>query len=92
MTRESWQRTKRALVVAALSSLAAFWLLEFWLFRTSPKLKNQALGAINPINWHGTIVYVTAAQQFETDALFWGGVTLLMAAVTIDLWVRPFRK
>ena len=79
-------------MVAALSSLAAFWFLEYLFFKTSPKLKNQALGAINPINWHGIIVYVTAAQQFETDALFWGGVTLLMATVAIDLWVRAFRK
>jgi hypothetical protein len=81
MTRESWRWTERALVAAALLSLLAFWLLELWFLKTAPQSSNPDLGAIYPVVWRGTTVYVTAVQQLETDALFWGGPPLLIVAL-----------
>jgi hypothetical protein len=50
------------------------------------------LGAIHPVNWHGTTVYITAIQQLETDVLFWGSAVLFAVASVVDLWVKPFRN
>ena len=87
-----WRSIELALVVAAICSLIAFWLAEIWLLKTSPKSSNEALGAIYPANWHGTTVYVTAVQQFETDALFWGGPLLLIAALLVSLGRNVFSE
>ena len=92
MTRENWQWIERALGGAALFSLLAFWLLEFWFFKTLPKSSDPALGAIHPVNWHGTTVYITTIQQLETDVLFWGSAVLFAVALVVDLWVKPFRN
>jgi hypothetical protein len=83
MKRDIWWWLERALVVAALLSIVSFGLLEFWFFKTSPG--RPGVDAILPVNWHGTIVYVTAAQQLETDALFWGGPALLLLALGLSL-------
>jgi hypothetical protein len=88
MTRASWRRAEGVLACAAVCSLLAFLCLEFWFFKTSPKSSDSALGAIYPINWHGTIVYVTPVQQLETDALFWGSVALFLTALAIELRVK----
>jgi hypothetical protein len=90
MTRAAWQWSGQALVFAALCSLVAFALLEYWFFQTSPRSIDPTLGAIYPMNWRKTTVYVTAAQHLETDALFWGGVLLFLAAVATNLRTKLF--
>lgn len=92
MTRENWQWIERTLGAAALFSLVGYWLLEFWFFKTLPRSSDPALGAIHPVNWHGTLVYITAVQQLEATALFWGSAVLFAAALVVDLTVKPFRN
>jgi hypothetical protein len=90
MTRNIWRWAERALVLAALSSLLSFGLLEFWVLKTAPS--NPGSGAIHAIKWHGATVYLTDTQQLETDTLFWGGPVLLLVALGLNLWVKLFRN
>ena len=92
MRRAIWRWTERALVLAAVCSLLAVGFLEVWFFKTAPKLSDPVLGAIHPVNWGKTTVYVTAVQQLETDTLFWGSAVLLAVAFVIDFRFKPFRN
>jgi len=83
MARKSWKWAERAAVLAGVSSLVSFGLLEYWFLRTATA--TPSLGATHAIKWHGATVYLTAAQQLETDALFWGGPVLLLIAVGLNL-------
>jgi hypothetical protein len=78
-------------VLAEALSLLSFGLLEFWFLRTAPS--NPGSGAIHAIKWHGaSTVYLTDAQQLETDTLFWGGPVLLLVAIGLNLWVKLSRN
>ncbi|MGO8913027.1 MAG: hypothetical protein ACLQDM_27395 [Bradyrhizobium sp.] len=90
MTRKIWGWAERALVLAALLSLLFFGVLEFWFFKTAPT--NPSLIAIHAIKWRGTTGYLTAAQQLETDTLFWGGAVLLLVAIVLNLWIKWSRN
>lgn len=90
MTREIWRWAERAVVLAALLSLLSFGVLEIWFLKTAPS--NPGSGAIHAIRWHGATVYLTDAQQLETDTLFWGGPVLLLVALGLKLWVNLFRN
>ena len=65
-------------------------LLEVWFLKTAPA--NPVFGGIHAIKWHGTIVYLTDAQQLQIDTLFWGGPVLLLIALGVNLWSRSFRN
>jgi hypothetical protein len=56
--------------VGDCGDMLAFLRLGSWFLKTSPKSSDPALGAIYPINWHGTTVYVTAVQELESNSLF----------------------
>jgi hypothetical protein len=92
MAREGWQCWEKMLSGTAFLAFAGFTLLQFWFWKMSPRASDSGLGAIYPLNWHGTLVYLTAFQQAVSDALFYGSGVLFLAAVLIDVWVRPFRK
>lgn len=83
MVRESWQRAEWTIAFTAVRSLLAFLCLEYWFLETSPKLSSPGLGAIYLINWHGTTVYLTAAQELDTNALFWGSIMLFLIALCV---------
>jgi len=74
MTRKIWRWAERGLVIAASLSLLSFAVLEGWILKTAPTDPN--LIATRAIKWRGTTIYLTAAQQLETDILFWGIIYL----------------
>jgi hypothetical protein len=92
MTRKGWQREEWALAIAATCSLLAFWGLEVWFLKISPKSKDPALGAIYPIDWHWTTIFVTAVQELASNTLFWGAVVLFLVALIIELRIKLFRE
>jgi hypothetical protein len=57
-----------------------------------PKSNDPALGAIYPIDWHWTTIYVTAVQELASNTLFWGAVVLFLVALIIELRIKLFRE
>jgi hypothetical protein len=90
MTRQNWQRLEKSLGFAALCSFLTFWVLQFWFWKMSPRVAD--LAAVNPLNFHGTQVYLTNIEQLWSDSLLYGGAALFLAAIAIDVWIKPFRK
>jgi hypothetical protein len=90
MTRAAWRWAAKAFVVAAICSLLSFGFLEYWFLKTAPT--NPVSGANHAIKWHTTTIYLTNAQQLETDVLFWGGPVLLLVAIGLNLWSRFSRN
>jgi len=90
MTQKMWRLTVRALVLAAAISLLSFVVLEVWFLKTAPS--DSGLIASHAIKWRETTVYLTAAQQLETDTLFWGGSVLLLVAIMLNLWINLSRN
>jgi len=66
----------------------SFGFLEYWFFKTASN--TPVSGATHAIKWHAKTIYLTDAQQLETDALFWGGVLLFLAAVAVNLRIKLF--
>lgn len=83
MTRSAWRRTARGSIAAGLCSFIGFGLLEYWFVKTAPHTPYP--GATHAIKWRAMTIYLTDAQQLETDTLFWGGMLLLLAAVAANL-------
>jgi hypothetical protein len=90
MTRAAWRWTGKAFVVAAICSLLSFGLLEYWFFKTAPTA--PVPGATHAIKWRAKTIYLTDAQQLETDTLFWGGPILFLVAVGLNLWGKLSRN
>jgi hypothetical protein len=82
MKRKIWKWAERAAVLAGVSSLLSFGALEYWFSKTTSIA--PVLGAAHAIKWHAKTVYLTEAQQFETDTLFWGGPVFLLIAVGLN--------
>jgi hypothetical protein len=57
-------------MAAGLCSFIGFGLLEYWFVKTAPHAPYQ--GATHAIKWPAMTIYLTDAQQLETDTLFWG--------------------
>ena len=77
-------------MTGAICSIIFYILLELWLLETAPT--NPVLGATHAIKWQRTIIYLTDAQQLQTDLLFWGGPVLLLIAVGVNLLSKSFSK
>jgi hypothetical protein len=90
MRQAVWRWAERGLVAAAVCSMISCVLLEVWFLKTAPT--TPVFGGIHAIKWHGTIVYLTDAQQLQIDTLFWGGPVLLLMALGVNLWSRSFRN
>jgi hypothetical protein len=82
MTRAAWRWMQKELVAAAICSLLSFGSLEYWFFKTAPTAPVSS--APHAIKWSKATIYLTDAQQRETDTLFWSGPVLLLVAIVLN--------
>jgi hypothetical protein len=90
LTRAAWQWLARGLATAGACSFLGFALLEYWFVKTASQ--TPYLAATHAIKWRATTIYLTDAQQLETDTLFWGGMLLFLAAVAANLRFKLISK
>jgi hypothetical protein len=90
MKRENWQRVENVLGALALCSFLTFTILQLWFCNSSPRLIDQASGAVNLVNCHGTMIYLTNLERLVSDALLYGSIALIGVAIAIDVRIKPF--
>jgi hypothetical protein len=89
MNRERWQRVEKVLGTLAFLSFSAFVFLQLWFCGYSSRLIDLASGAVNLMNCHGTRIYLTNLEQLLSNALLFGSMVLVAAAIAIEVWIKP---
>ncbi|SHG86977.1 hypothetical protein [Bradyrhizobium erythrophlei] len=90
MKRETWRRVENVLAAVALCSFATFTFLQLWFCNSSPRLIDQASGAVNLVDCHGTLIYLTNPERLVSGALLYASVALIGVAIAIDIRIKPF--
>lgn len=78
-----------AIVGVCLFSLS--WVMALWMWQVMPTHVDPANGFVVPMTLNGRTIFVPSNYAFLQSWLRWGGLSLFLCAVLIDVYKNPFR-